>query len=104
LPEAARNLFDIVRVRILGECIVAEKITVERHEAAIEFPRESMSRERALEIAQRSQDFPVELSVSGPLVLKLPLGMYDNWRDKLVYVLSYLGSVAGVDMRETSAV
>jgi len=94
LPEAACNLFDMVRVRIGGEKLGAEKISVERHECRIEFPRDSLARERVLEIARQSESFPVEFSASGPFAVRLPLGMFSNWREKLSHVLKYLRAVS----------
>jgi transcription-repair coupling factor (superfamily II helicase) len=104
LPDAAQNLFDMVRVRILGEKLNAENIRVERSEVVIEFPKDAITRERALEIAQRSQGFPLEFSVSGALTLKLPLGMMPVWRDKLIYVIKFLAAITGTAVQETTLV
>ncbi|MFZ5433845.1 MAG: transcription-repair coupling factor [Calditrichota bacterium] len=90
LPDAAKNLFDMVRVRILGEKLGAEKISLERSLCVIEFPIDGLPREQVLEIAARSEGYPVEFSVSGPLTIRLPLGMVKDWRDKLNYTLKYL--------------
>jgi transcription-repair coupling factor (superfamily II helicase) len=100
LPEAAQNLFDMVRVRILGEKLVAEKISIERNECDIEFPKDGMSRDKVLEIARRGQGYPVEFSASGPLRLTLPLGMTSDWREKLIYVIKYLAAISGVSVME----
>ena len=104
LPEAACNLFDMVRVRIGGEKLGAEKISVERHECRIEFRRDGLPRERVLEIAARSGGFPVEFSASGPFVIRLPLGMFANWREKLSHVLKYLRAVSPARKSEPAAV
>jgi transcription-repair coupling factor (superfamily II helicase) len=93
LPEAGLNLFDMVRVRILGERLGAEKITVERRECEIEFPKDGVPRERVLDIATRSAGYPVEFSASGAVTIRLPLGMMKEWRDKLAYLLKYLSTV-----------
>ena len=89
LPEAAENLFDMVRVRILGEALGAERISIERAESALEYPA-GMPRERVLDVARRSQSFPVEFAVTGPVTLRLPLGMMKEWRAKLSYVIRFL--------------
>lgn len=93
LPEAAQNLFDMVRVRVLGEQLGAKKIVVARIECEIEFPKDGVPRERALEIAANSASFAVEFSAAGPLVIRLPLGMTANWREKLELVLRYLRAI-----------
>jgi transcription-repair coupling factor (superfamily II helicase) len=93
LPEAGLNLFDMVRVRILGERLGAEKITVERRECDMEFPKDGVPRERVLDIATRSAGYPVEFSASGAVTIRLPLGMMKEWRDKLAYLLKYLSTV-----------
>jgi len=95
LPDAARNLFDMVRVRILGERLGAEKISLERSECLIEFPQVGLPRERVLEIAAAGEGFPVEISASGPLRIRLPLGMTADWREKLGLALGYLRKAAG---------
>ncbi|MDD5088567.1 MAG: transcription-repair coupling factor, partial [bacterium] len=93
-PDAARNLFDMVRVRILGERLGAEKISLERAECLIEFPKAGLSRVRVLEIAAAGEGFPVEISASGPLKIRLALGMISDWRAKLGFALGYLRKAA----------
>jgi transcription-repair coupling factor (superfamily II helicase) len=93
LPEASQNLFDMVRIRILGEKLGAEKITIDRPQSVIEFPQDSMSREQVLNITARSSGFPVEFAGSGALSIRLPLGMMKKWQDKLGYVIRYLKAV-----------
>jgi len=94
LPEAAQNLFDMVRVRILGEKLGAERINIERSQALVEFPKDAMPRERVLNITTQSSGFPVEFSGSGQLSIRLPLGMMKAWQDKLGYMIRYLKAVA----------
>ncbi|MBU0508760.1 transcription-repair coupling factor, partial [bacterium] len=96
LPDAARNLFDMVRVRILREWLGAETIALERAVCTIEFPQDGLSRERVLGIAAAGEGFPVEFSASGPLKIRLPLGMVKDWREKLGYTLKYLHKIAEV--------
>jgi transcription-repair coupling factor (superfamily II helicase) len=102
LPEAGENLFDMVRVRILGEALGAEKISVERAECVLEFPL-TAPREQVIEIARRSQNFPVEFSVAGPVIIRLPLGMTRDWREKLGYVIRYLKAIAEAPQRVTES-
>jgi transcription-repair coupling factor (superfamily II helicase) len=104
LPEAAQNLFDMVRVRLWGEELSAEKISVEQNECRIEFPQGGLPRERVLEIASRSGGFQVEFSASGPFAIRLPLGMISSWREKLSHVLKYLRSISPVRQTEPAAV
>jgi len=94
LPDAARNLFDMVRVRILGENLGAEKISVERALCLIEFPQDGLTREQVLAIAAASAGYPVEFSASGPLSIRLPLGMVSDWHETLAYVMKYLREMA----------
>lgn len=104
LPDAAKNLFDMVRVRILGEKLGAEKISVERHECFIEFPRDSLPRERVLEIAAQSRGFTVEFAASGPFSIRLPLGMISGWREKLAHVKNYLRAVSHEHTKAPAAI
>jgi len=104
LPEAGKNLFDMVRVRVLGEQLGAEKISVDRPECIIEFPRDGVDRERALDIAARSAGFTVEFSASGPFSIRLPLGMLTDWQAKLGHVLKYLQAVSPAKKPELAAI
>ncbi|MDD5088728.1 MAG: hypothetical protein PHI18_08020, partial [bacterium] len=69
-------------------------ISLERAECLIEFPKAGLSRERVLEIAAAGEGFPVEISASGPLKIRLPLGMISDWRAKLGFALGYLRKAA----------
>ncbi len=95
LPEAAENLFDMVRVRVIGEKLGAERIEILVPEMVIEFPKGQMTRERLLEIAAKSADFPVEFSASGPVKIKLPLGQVKaGWKGKMDYAVKFLASIS----------
>ena len=96
-PDAARNLFDLVRVRILGERMGAENIMIKANELEIAYSAESVSREQILEIASRSEDFPIEFNVIGAVTIKLPLSKMEHWRDKMSYVVRYLSKVTNLE-------
>jgi transcription-repair coupling factor (superfamily II helicase) len=104
LPEAAQNLFDMVRVRLHGEQLGAEKISVHRAECRIEFSQGGLPRERVLEIASRSGGFQVEFAASGSFAIRLPLGMISSWREKLSHVLKYLRVISPSQKGEPAAV
>ena len=94
LPDPALNLFDMVRIRIMGERLGASQISIEKGEMEIEFPPEGISREQLLDITQRSQRYPIEIAAHKELIIRLPLGMTKNWRKKLEYVVEYLKGTA----------
>ncbi len=94
LPEPAENLFDMVRVRVLGEKLGAERIEITAGEMVIEYPQGQMTREKLLDIASKSAAFPVEFSASGPVKIKLPLGQVKTgWKDKMRYGVGFLASI-----------
>jgi transcription-repair coupling factor (superfamily II helicase) len=93
-PDAARNLFDLVRMRILGERLGAESIYAKPSTLAIEFPSEGISRERILELVEKSEGFPIEFNAVGAVTIKLPLSKMESWQDKLSYAVKYLTQVA----------
>lgn len=98
LPSAAENLFDMVRVRVLGEKLGAERIEIMPAEMVIEFPKGQMSRDKLLEIAARAAGYPVEFAASGPVKIKLPLGVIKaGWDEKLGYAVGFLGEIAGAE-------
>ena len=100
LPDQALNLFDMVRVRLLGEQLGAAQIDITARELEIEFPPDGIPREQLLSITQRSAGYPIELSAAKVLKIRLPLGMTKDWRAKLGYVLGYLQEVAVSDVAE----
>ncbi len=97
LPDEALNLFDMVRVRLLGEQLGAAEINILAKELSIEFPADGLPREKLLAITQRSAGYPIEISAHKELIIRLPLGMMKDWRAKLEYVMGYLQEVAGVE-------
>ena len=104
-PEAAQNLFDMVRVRILGEKLQAEKITIERARVRDRIPHATASPATACSKSPAAaRAIPVEFSASGPLTLKLPLGMMQDWRDKLIFTIKFLAALSGVSVMETLTV
>jgi transcription-repair coupling factor (superfamily II helicase) len=96
-PEQALNLFDMVRVRLLGERLGVAEINVLAKELEIEFPPDSLTREKLLAITQRSAGYPIELSATKTLRIRLPLGLMKEWRAKLEYVIGYMQDVVGVE-------
>jgi transcription-repair coupling factor (superfamily II helicase) len=95
-PEAACNLFDLVRVRILGERLGAESIHVRGAEMEIDFPKEGVSREQILDLAERSEGFAISFDATDGVTIKLPLTKMEQWRDKLSYTIRYLSQVTSV--------
>ena len=89
LPEAAENLFDMVRVRILGEALGAEKISIERAEVVLEFPA-GTPRERVLEVARRSQSFPGGIRRHRPGHAQAAAGDDEGLAREAGYVIRFL--------------
>ena len=96
-PEQALNLFDMVRVRLLGEKLGAAEINISAKELDIEFPPEGLTRAKLLDLTHRSAGYPIEISATKELRIRLPLGMTKEWRAKLEYVIGYLRMVAAVE-------
>jgi transcription-repair coupling factor (superfamily II helicase) len=101
LPEAAKNLYDMVRVRILGERLGAESVEINGIEMIVEFPLEGFSRESLLEIAAKSEGFPVEFVATAKVKLRLALNKITDWREKLAYVEGYLKAATASRELET---
>ena len=97
LPEPALNLFDMVRIRILGERLGAAQISIEAPELEIEFPPDGLPREKLLEITGRSTGYPIEIAAHKELIIRLPLGMMKEWRKKLEYVGNFLQKIVGAE-------
>ncbi|MBU0690610.1 hypothetical protein KKH18_02245, partial [bacterium] len=68
-------------------------IILRAKEMEIAFSTEGVSRERILEIAERSEDFPIEFNVVGAVTIRLPLAKIEHWRDKMNYAIKYLSQV-----------
>ena len=102
-PDQALNLFDMVRVRLLGEKLGAAEINITGKELEVEFPPEGLTREKLLDLTMRSAGYPIELSASKELRIRLPLGMMKDWRQKLEYVIGYLRMIAAEEETAISA-
>lgn len=95
LPDAARNLFDMVRIRILAEKLGADEVNVLEHQLELGYSSDHAGRDKMLSLVSRSGDFPIEFDVTKNVVVKLSLKRFGNWEDKLAYAEEYLAAVAG---------
>lgn len=93
LPEDARNLFDMMRVKLLGERLEASEIDIQAPELRVRFDPERISRDRLMQLAAAGDSYPVEFSAVSDLTLRLPLGNMQEWREKLEHVVGYLQAV-----------
>jgi hypothetical protein len=83
---------------VLGEKLGAERIEITAAEMVIEYPKGQMSRDKLLEIASRAEGYPVEFAASGPVKIKLPLGIIKGgWDERLGYAVGFLGEIAGAE-------
>jgi transcription-repair coupling factor (superfamily II helicase) len=97
MPESAAHLFDMMRVRILGEALGAEKIAITTAETRLDFPEGAVSREQILEIAAKSEGYAVEFGAGSTVTVRLPLGTMKKWENKLEYAIGWLGKISGKD-------
>lgn len=94
-PEAARNLFDMVRVRILAENLGADEVNVLSHQLQLGFAADHVGRDKMLMLVSRSGDYPIEFDATKGVIVKLSLKTYETWEDKLTYAERYLAAVSG---------
>ncbi len=94
-PDAARNLFDMVRIRILAEKLGADEVNVLQHQLELGYTSDHAGRDKMLSLVSKSGDFPIEFDVTKNVVVKLSLKKFENWEHKLAYAEEYLSAVAG---------
>jgi len=95
LPDAARNLFDMVRIRILAEQLGADDVNVTADLLELGFAPDHAGREKMLLLASRSDGFPIEFDATKGVKVRLNLKKHSDWNAKLNYSEDYLAAVSG---------
>ncbi|MBK6765308.1 MAG: hypothetical protein IPG71_03025 [bacterium] len=94
-PDAARNLFDMVRIRILAEKLGADEVNVLADRMELIFTSDHAGRDKMLSLVARSDGFPIEFDASKGVTVRLSLKKKESWEKRLFYAEEYLGAVSG---------
>ncbi|MCC6475953.1 transcription-repair coupling factor, partial [bacterium] len=94
-PDAARSLFNMVRLRVLAEKLGVDELSVGTSTLELLFLRDHVAPQKVVEIAAKSESFPVEFSAVKDVIVKLPLSSRESWDDKLAYSEDYLAALTG---------
>jgi transcription-repair coupling factor (superfamily II helicase) len=94
-PDAARNLFDMVRIRILAEKLGADEVNVLAQRLELVFTSDHAGRDKMLSLVSRSDGFPIEFDATKGVIARLNFKKQESWEDRLSYAEEYLGAVSG---------
>ncbi|MCL4305684.1 transcription-repair coupling factor [bacterium] len=98
LPEAARNLFDMVRVRILAEKAGVDEVSLYAQQLELVFAADRAGRDKMLTLVSRSEGFPIEFDATRGVTVKLSMKSMATWEERLTYAEEYLAAVAGEEL------
>jgi transcription-repair coupling factor (superfamily II helicase) len=95
LPIPAQALMTMARVRVLGERLGAETITLQNHWLTIDFPEPRGNGQDVKKLLRNIAGYPVEISAIGRLGIKLPLPETDSEDNNANYLIRFLSTLAG---------
>ncbi|MCB9357447.1 MAG: transcription-repair coupling factor [Calditrichaeota bacterium] len=98
LPDAARNLFAMVRIRILAERAGVDEVNLLANLLELKFTADHAGREKMLLLVSRSEGFPIEFDATKGVAARLPLKKENTWESRLARAEEYLSAVAGVEL------
>lgn len=98
LPDAARNLFDMVRVRILAEKAGVDEVSLYAQQLELVFAADRAGRDKMLMLVSRSEGYPIEFDATRGVTVKLSMKSMATWEERLTYAEEYLAAVAGEEL------
>jgi hypothetical protein len=84
----------MARVRVLGERLGAEKITLKENWLSIDFPEPQGNGRDVKELLRNIADYPVEISAIDRLGIRLPLPETHGEENNTDYLIQFLRVIA----------